>query len=97
MSRLARFDAIVVGELVVVDGTIPGLISLILGCGIIHSGRIWWRRMALRSNDLAIPHSIYGVSIALCILLPFAFRLRRFGVYYFMVLQIEGLPYSRSP
>ena len=34
----ARFDAIVVVELMVVDGMMPGLISLILGCGIMHSG-----------------------------------------------------------
>ena len=42
MSRLARFDAIVVVELVV-DRMTPGLISLILGYGTMHSGGGEWR------------------------------------------------------
>jgi hypothetical protein len=45
----------------VVDGMMPGLISLILGCGIMHSGVhiVAENGVALaKPNDLAIPLSV---------------------------------------
>ena len=86
----------------VVDGMMPGLISLILGCGIMHSGvhMVAENGVALaKPNDLAIPHSIYGASIAVCILLPLAFRLRclevlfcGFGYVAFVTVAKRGIP-----
>jgi hypothetical protein len=67
----ARSNAIVATRLMLVDGIMPGLISLILGCGVIHNGV---RKVMVAENgvalakpiDLAIPYSIHDVSIALC-------------------------------
>jgi len=64
----ARFDAIVVVELMVVDGMMLGLIKphSRLRC---HAQRVHMvaeNGVALaKPNDLAIPHSIHGASIAL--------------------------------
>ena len=48
----ARYDAVVVVELMVVDGMVPGLISLILCCVIMQAEN---GVSFARPNDLAIP------------------------------------------